>query len=78
MKTELPTEYRNILALVKYQDFPAFPAAGYMARTSDTHEPYLSVFLPKGTGYDWSLVINWVYIDDLIKGFTVPVKEGEE
>jgi hypothetical protein len=78
MKTELPTEYRNILALVKYQDFPAFPAAGYMARTSDTNEPYLSAFLPKGHGYDWSLVINWVYIDDLIKGFTVPVKEGEE
>ena len=78
MKTELPEEFRNILALVKFQDYPAFPAAGYMARTSDTNEPYLSVFLPKGTGYDWSLVVNWVYIDDLIKGFTVPVKEDAE
>jgi len=76
--TNLPTEYRNILALIKFEDYPPFPAAGYMARTSDTNEPYFAVFLPKGTGYDWSLVAKWVYIDDLIKGYTIPVKEGEE
>lgn len=75
--TELPVEFRNILAMIKFEDFPTFPVAGYMARTIDTNEPYLSVFLPKGTGYDWSLVRSWVYIDKLIEGYSVPVKEGE-
>lgn len=77
--TECPVEYRNILAMVKFEDFPAFPVAGYMARTSDTNEPYLSVFLPNGVGYGWSLVKSWVYIDDLIQGYSVPVRleDGE-
>lgn len=75
---KLPTELRNILAMVKFEDYPAFPVAGYMARTIDTNEPYLSVFLPKGTGYSWSLVKSWVYIDDLIQGYSIPVREEDE
>ena len=76
--TELPVEHRNILAMVKFEDVPAFPVAGYMARTSDTDEPYLSVFLPKGVGYDWGLVAKWVYIDQIIEGYSIPVREEGE
>ena len=75
--TELPVEHRNILAMVKFADYPAFPVAGYMARTVDTDEPYLSVFLPKGTGYSWELVKKWVYIDKIVQGYSIPVREEE-
>jgi len=76
--TKLPQKYRNILALIKFEDYPAFPAAGYLSMTADTNEPYFSVFLPKGVGYAWRLVTKWVYIDDLIEGYTIPVREEGE
>ena len=76
-KDELPICFRTIIALFKFNDLPTFPAVGYVAPTSDTNEPYFACFVPR-TGYDWSLVIKWDYLDEVCKGYAIPIKGDAE
>ena len=72
--TEYPEPYVTIIAMVKFNDVPAFPACGYLARTSDSDEPYLAVFVPR-TGYAWELVAGWDYLNIVAPDYSIPVKE---
>lgn len=74
--TETPQYFRTIIAMFKFDDVPAFPAVGYVAPTSDTNEPYFACFIPR-TGYDWSLVVKWDYLDEVCEGYAIPIK-GEQ
>ena len=75
--TETPTLFRTIIALFKFDDVPPFPAVGYVSKTSDTEELYFACFVPR-TGYAWNLVVKWDYLDEVCKGYSVPIKGDME
>ena len=64
---QLPEKYRTIIALLKFEDVPPVPLTGFIAETSDTHEPYFHAFNRRG--YDVSLIKKWDYLHEVLPGY---------
>lgn len=69
-KIELPQPEKIVLALLWFVDVPPMPVIGFMAETTDTHEPY---FHCPGNrqGYHPDLVAKWKYLKDIAPDFTI-------
>ena len=64
---QLPEKYATIIALLVFEDGPPLPLTGFIAETSDTHEPYFYAFNRRG--YDVSLIKKWDYLADVLPGY---------
>lgn len=71
MKKELPEKFVTIIALLVFEDVPPLPLTGFIAETSDTHEPYFHAF-DNQHGYDVSLIKKWDYLADVLPGYCLP------
>lgn len=69
-KSDLPEKYVTIIALLAFPDVPPVPLTGFIAETSDTHEPYFHAF--GRCGYDVSLIAKWDYLADVLPGYSLP------
>ena len=67
---ELPEKYVTIIALLVFEDVPPLPMTGFIAETSDTHEPYFHAFNRRG--YDVSLIKKWDYLHEVLPGYCLP------
>lgn len=63
----LPEKYVTIIVLLKFEDVPPLPLTGFIAETSDTHEPYFHAYA--GRGYDVSLIAKWDYLAEVLPGY---------
>ena len=68
-KNNLPEKYVTIIALLTFGDVPPVPMTGFIAETSDTHEPYFHAFNRRG--YDVSLIAKWDYLGDVLPGYCI-------
>ena len=78
-KNILPEKYVTVIALLAFPDVPPVPLTGFVAETTDTHDPYFHAFC--GRGFDVSLIAKWDYLADVLPGYCLPSgheKKGEE
>lgn len=66
---QLPTPYMTVIALIDGGDLPPIPLTGFMAETTDTHEPYFHAF--GGRGYSPDLILKWDYLREVCTGYAV-------
>lgn len=76
MKKKLPEKERTVIALLVFEDVPPLPLTGFVAETSDTHEPYFHAFNRRG--YDVSLIAKWDYLDEVLPGYCIPCGRRSE
>lgn len=69
-KSQLPEMYVTVIALLVFPDVPPVPLTGFIAETTDTHEPYFHAF--NKIGYDVSLIAKWDYLADVLPGYSLP------
>lgn len=68
-RKQLPEKYRTIIALLKFEGVPPVPLTGFIAETTDTHEPYFHAFNRRG--YSVKLIAKWDYLDEVLPGYAV-------
>ena len=68
-RKNLPAMYVTVIALMKFPDVPPVPLTGFIAETSDTHEPYFHTFA--GRGFDVSLIAKWDYLAEVLPGYCI-------
>ena len=66
-KSQLPEKYVTIIALLTFGEVPPVPLTGFIAETTDTHEPYFHAFNKRG--YDVSLIAKWDYLAEVLPGY---------
>ena len=76
-KNNLPDKFVTIIALLVFPDMPPMPMTGFIAETTDTHEPYFHAFNERG--YDVSLIAKWDYLGDVLPGYCITThqKKGD-
>ena len=74
---KIPEKYRNIIALLKFDDVPPIAAVGFVAETTDTKEPYFHIPLDRA-GYDISLIVKWDYLDEVAPEYCGVIEEVKE
>lgn len=62
--SNLPKQFKTIIALLQFDDMPPIPVVGFIAPTTDTNEPYLHT-LPSGEGYLIDHIKTWDYLEDV-------------
>ena len=69
-KSQLPEKFVTVIALLVFPDVPPVPLTGFIAETTDTHEPYFHAF--NKLGYDVSLIKKWDYLHEVLPGYSLP------
>ena len=66
---EMPPEFEDIVALIKFEDIGPVAMIGYLAK----HETHGVVFAPKCARFVclWEQVIKWDYMKDVLPGYTL-------
>ena len=66
---EMPPDFEDIVALVRFEDIGPAAQIGFLAR----HEKYGAVFMPKcsRSACLWEQVIKWDYMKDVLPGYTL-------
>ena len=75
-KSQLPEKYVTIIALLVFPEVPPLPLTGFIAETTDTHEPYFHAF--NKIGYNVSLIKKWDYLADVLPGYCLPSNHHKE
>lgn len=68
---QLPTPYVAVIALIDGGDLPPIPLTGFMAETTDTHEPYFHAY--NKCGYSSDLILKWDYLHEVCPGYAADV-----
>lgn len=58
---EKPKDYRDIIALISFEDFPPIPAVGFVATENDHTVFFIKI---DRMHVDWDRILAWKYLDD--------------
>lgn len=61
--TKVPTNFRDIVAMVSFEDTGPLPACGYVV-TADDGSTIFYTQIPRGF-VDWGRILSWRYLSDI-------------
>ena len=68
-KSVKPEPFRDIIALISFNDVPPIPAVGYLVTASATDKVVFMTRLERQY-VDWGRIVAWRYMDDAWPGYT--------